>query len=206
MSMSMLNNDVLSIISLYADIPMHFNYDKLIIYTDNKCESCGKRMRRTHKSLVEAYAFPKLWEIDDAFNNETGKYIRVENTFIKINKQLYTFEQAKENGFFSYYNRYNYSNDDQIYGAYLTHHVPLTIFVKKAPSLKIFYKALRDVIGKPTEEAFLNELKKFEEEGLDENIMNRVINRINITNRPSKIVIRLCSQCRKKLKKGYIFT
>lgn len=203
----MLNNDVLSIISIYADIPIFYESKKLIIKTDKKCESCSNRMRRTHKSLVEAYAFPKLWQLDEAFNYETGKYIRSSNTFIKIKQKFYTYEQAKVNGYISYNSNNQWPKfTDQLYGGYIIHNVPLTIFVKKAPSLTIFYKVLKEVMGYTTEEAFLRELKHFEKNGIDNDIMSHVISRINITNLPRKIVIKLCSKCRLQLKKGYIFT
>lgn len=204
-----LHNDVLSIISIYADIPIYYDKNKLIINTDKKCESCNSRMRRTHKSLVEAYAFPKLWELNQEFNFETGKYIRSENTFIKIKNQFYTYQQAYNNGYINYNNRYTWTpnNPTQLYGGYIIHNVPLTIFVKKAPSLSIFYRTIKDVMGYNTnEDKFLEEMKKFEIDGINEEIMDKVIKRINITNKPRKIVIRLCSKCRDNLKKGYIFT
>ena len=204
----LLDNDVLSIISIYVDIPIYYNSsEKLIIKIDKKCGSCNSRMRRTHKSLIEVtYAFPNLWELDNAFNSETGKYIRIENTFIKNNNKIYTYNEAKDNGFISYNNNNNKWDKNQLYGGYIIHNVPVRILVKKAPSLTIFYKTLREVMGYYNNEtAFLIELKKFEKEGINYDIMDEVIKKINIINYPKQIVVKLCSKCRKKLKKGYIF-
>ena len=206
-----LNNDVLSIISLYVGFPIRFNKHKLIINLDNNCESCNKRMRRTDKSLIEAYTFPKLWQIDKKFLNETGKYIRTENTFIFFNKIMYTYNEAKEKGIINY--RYNISSQwgnrfetNHIYGAYLeTYGNDIEIYVKKAPSLSILYKALKDQITFTNEKEFLTKLKCYHKNGIDPNILLRCKNQINIINNPEKIVIRLCYQCRKKVKKGYIF-
>ena len=83
----------------------------------------------------------------------------------------------------------------------------IKIYVKKAPSLHLMYRALRNALGcSNNEEQFLEKLKKYEEEGFDEDIMNQMRKDINITDFPIKMVVRLCSKCRKKVKKGYIFT
>lgn len=206
-----LNNDVLSIISIYSGIPIKYVKNKLKINVNNKCESCNKRMRRTSKSIVEAYTFPKLWEIDNRFYSEQSKYIRTVNTFVLHNKIFIPYDEAYSNGLITYQTYSNgYSGqsiDDQIYGNKLrVNEQNIKLYVKKAPSLSIMYKALREILGITNENLFLDKLKEYNEEGLDENIMNRCIKQINIINKPEKIVVRLCGKCRKKLKQGYIFT
>jgi uncharacterized protein with PIN domain len=208
-----LNNDVLSIISIYAGFELKYNKNKLVIDVNNRCESCNERMRRTNKSLVEAFTFPKLWEIDRDFLQTDSKYIRPENTFIYFNKHLYTYEEAYNIGIISYdptfHRGYPFTNyDNQIYGACLnTNGNYIKIFVKKAPSLCLLYKALRENLHLTNnEDMFLRKLQEFGKEGIDDNIISRSINQINIINKPIKIVVKLCSKCRKKLKKGYIFT
>lgn len=203
-----LNNDVLSIISLYADIPLKYNKNKLLVKTDNKCESCGKRMRKTHKSMVETYAFSKLLEIDEHFNEEKVKYIKVENTYIKVKKHMYSYTEAYRENIISYTDMFGFqtfsSIHNQIHGFFLTHNEPLKIYVKKGPSLKIFYKALREVLDIDNEKEFFKKLKHFLIK-YDEQIMDKVLRKINVVNKPRRTVVRLCSHCRKRFKKGYIF-
>lgn len=209
-----LNNDVLSIVSLYVGFPIRYEKNKLKIKINNNCESCNKRMRRTHKSIVEAYSFPKLWEIDQHFYNEQSKYIKPVNTFILHKKIHVPYDQAYQNGLVRYGSTSQYSrgysdNSDQcIYGSRVIPGLDdIKIYVKKAPSLYLLYRALRNQMGcSNNEEEFLQKLKEYDEEGFDENIMNRSIKDINITDLPQKMVVRLCSKCRKKVKKGYIFT
>ena len=208
-----LNNDVLSIISLYVGFSIKYEKNKLKINLNNNCESCNKRMRRTKKSMIEAYAFPKLWEIDEEFYNEQSKYIKTDNTFI-LHKKIYVpYDQAHQNGLISYdraslYQRGYLGNNDHLYGSKVFTEIDdIKIYVKKAPSLHLMYRALRNALGcSNNEEQFLEKLKKYEEEGFDEDIMNQMRKDINITDFPIKMVVRLCSKCRKKVKKGYIFT
>ena len=170
-----LNNDILSIISLYSDIPLKYNKNKLVIKTDNKCESCGKRMRKTHKSMIETYAFSKLLEIDEAFNREKTKYIKVENTYIKVNKKMYSYEEAYMEHIISYTDIFGFqtlsSTHNEIYGFFLIHNQPLKIYVKKGPSLKIFYKTMREILDVNNEKEYFKKLKEFDNK-YDEQIMD----------------------------------
>lgn len=211
--MPYLNNDVLSIISIYSDIPIYYHKKRLIINTDRKCESCSKRMRLTKNSIVESYSFPKLWEIDKDFFNEETKYIKPQNTFIKFDKKMYTYYEAQNLNIISYIPKYSHlggysNNKDQIYGKNInTHDNIIQIFVKKSPSLYIMYKNLKEVLGLThNKEAFKNKMKEYEKYGFDDKVISLVIKKINILDKPKRIAIRLCSKCRKRMKDGYIFT
>lgn len=207
-----LYNDILTIISQYSGFPIRYEKNKLKINLDNNCESCNKRMRRTNKSVIETYAFPKLWEIDDEFLSESGKYIRSVNTLIKHNKSYIPYDVAFDMGLISYsslssYYPYSYRSEqmnDHLYGYKVRKHNNVKIYVKKPPSLSIMYRALKNILGL-NEEDFLKKMKEYDREGLDENIMNRCIKQININDIPVKMAVRLCSKCRKKVRKGYIF-
>lgn len=208
-----LDNDVLSIISSYVGFPIKYVKNKLIIRTNNNCESCNNRMRRTNKSMIEAYSFPKLWEIDQEFYNEQSKYIKPDNTLILHENIYMPYNQAYENGLISYSrNRqsrgyFDNSSINVLYGSRVLPEIDnIKIYVKKAPSLKIMYRALKNTMGGLSENEFLKKLKEYDKEGFDKTIMNRCIKTINITDLPIKMVVRLCSKCREKVKKGYIFT
>ena len=205
-----LNNDVLSIISLYAGFSIKYVKNKLKIGLSNNCESCNKRMRRTSKSIIEAYKFPNLWKINDEFYNEQGKFIRSPNTLILYKKIYIPYEKAEQDGLIFYreahQNGYIDSNNNNLYGHRVVPGIDdIKIYVKKAPSLELLYKALRNELGYNNEDEFLEKLKEYDRLGFDENVMNICIKNINITDLPIKMVIRLCSKCRKKVKKGYIF-
>jgi len=203
-----LDNDVLSIISLYVGFSIKYIKTTLNIGLDNNCESCNKRMRRTTHSIIEAYKFPKLWEINNDFYNEQSKYIRTINTLILYKKIFIPYQEARQIGLVSYRSNYqmSYSNSNHIYGNRVIPRLNIKIYVKKAPSLELLYRALRDELGYNDDEyRFLLKLKEYEREGFDEIIMNNCIKKINIINLPIKMVTRLCSKCRKKVKKGYIF-
>ena len=205
-----LNNDILSIISIYAGFSIKYEKNKLKINLNNNCESCNQRMRRTSKSITEAYTFPKLWEIDELFYSENSKYIRTINTYVLHDKIYIPYDEACTMGLINYQSHshrgYSQFPSDQLYGDKVTRYVSdIKLYVKKAPSLNIMYKALRRTLGLNNEVDFLNKLKEYEQEGLEDEIISRCIKEININDWPIKMVVRLCSKCRKQIKKGYIF-
>ena len=198
-----INNDILSIISIYSDIKLKFNKDKLVVTTDKKCQSCDKRMRRTDNSLIETFVMPSLWEMDTQFFNETAKYIKLENTMVLSDGHLYTFQDAIDKKIVYYV--YKLRNDPtQLNGIDIIKQNNVKILVKKAPSLYIFYNALKDIINEPHNK-YLKKLKEYTIEGYDDNVITQCISRINIIDKPKKMPIRLCSKCRKDVKKGLIF-
>ena len=211
-----LNNDVLSIISLYTGFKINFIGNKLKVDIKCDCDSCHKRIRCTPKTAVEAFAFPRLWEIDDAFKRQDQKYIKDENTFILHNNKMIAFNDALNNGLIDY-RRYTDDYFSQTFDTYLNSGLHLygnkmilpspdtKIYVRKPASLEIFYKNLRDQYDVNTNEELYPILKPFFEEGIDENILKTVLKKINIVDKPIKLVVRLCSKCRKELKKGRIF-
>ena len=205
----LINNDVLSIISIYSGIPLKYNKNRLIIDSTCNCDSCDKRMRHTHKSIIETYVFPKLWKIDNRFMETTEKYIRDKNTFIKDKKEFIPYFDAINSGLIEYEpkrTRLNYS-PDHIYGAYIIFNKPnLEIYVKKKPSLELFYKALKDESDAKNNKDFCKIMKTFKKKGLDDKIMEASLKRINVESHPIVLPIKLCKKCRNKVRKGYIFT
>lgn len=206
-----LNNDVLSIISIYTGFPIQYEKTKLKIKLNSNCESCNKRMRRTKNSITEAYTFPKLLELDEFFYSENSKYIRTINTLVLHNKIHIPYQEACNLGLINYQSSslrgyYPQLPCDQVYGYKLSRSTSnLKLYVKKAPSLHIMYKALRRTLDCDNEEEFLNKLKKYNTIGLEDHIISKCIKEININDWPIKMVVRLCYKCRKKIKKGYIF-
>jgi len=203
MSYNNLNNDILSIISIYANFPIRLKKNKLKIYLKSKCESCEKRIRTTKKSIAETYVFPKLWKLDNAFYSQRSKYIRSINTFIKYNKNIISYQNAYNDGLV-HYTRIGGSRND-LFGTGISKLKNIDFLVKKHPSLELMYKSLRKLID-GNESVFLQKLKEYNIKGINTNIMNKCLKNINVENCfPEKMLVLLCFQCRKKLKKGYIF-
>lgn len=200
-----LNNDVLSIITIYSGIHLRYSKKSLKIDVSNKCESCNERMRRTINSIVETYVLPQLLEIDDNFFLQKSKYIRACNTIVLYNKQFIPFNKALLNGLIIYNDDYKFRNDDLYGSKIIRNNKNIKIYVKKIPSLVNLYKGMLEVLNLQTIPELLNVLKEYNKNGINKNIMKQCIKYIHILDIPKKIVIRLCRNCRIKIKKGYIF-
>ena len=194
-----MNNDVLNIISEYADLKLVYNRNKLIVERE-KCKACREEIRFTSKSFVPVYLFPEFIEIDDNFLERGDKYIKMSNIVFLANNKYYTYQEALLNNLINY----NHFNRDFVFGKHLELLQPVKIYARRAESISnVFYEHIERRRCLPTMlENFKNNMDNQEVLYL---LIESFLYDTNIIDLPDRSMEHLCGKCRKKLKKGYIF-
>ena len=196
-----INNDVLSIINSYSDIKIVLKRNKFII-PHQKCRGCNNKIRYTKKSLADVYLFPEVLEIDKSFIHQS-KYIKKKNILFFHENKYYTYYEAIDNKLIDY--RFENHSDGNVYGRHLTiMNSEIKVYAKRIYSIhNVFYEHIVRYYR-------LDDLIKFfkKNKGNENKIMKTIrpiLKEINIVDIPYISKENLCSICRKRIRKGYIF-